>query len=149
MLWWIWISQLQGFCRQKLLFLFCSYTWQLLALCLLTFIDVIHFYVNGAALTIVRTSTSAHQTSIQAKLWHFKMVKKVLLLFYVNLLLARFYGKKRVFFPSVSGLAELHTCLVQGFRLNFVFVRVGTGNFNIVEACARFNSGVAQKHLCF
>lgn len=148
MLWWIWILQLQGFWRQKLLFLFCSYTWQLLALCLLTFIDVIHFYVNDAALTIARGSTSAHQTSVQAKLWHFKMVKKLLLLFDVNLLLAYFYGKKN-FFHSVSGLAELHTCLVWGFRLNFIFVGVGTGNFNIVEAHARFNSEVAEKHLCF
>lgn len=147
MLWWIWISQLKGFWRQKLLFLFCSYTWQLLVLCLLTFIDVIHFYVNGAALTIPRNSTSAHQTSVQAKLWHLKMVKKLILLFYGNLLLACFYGKKKKISPVHQD--SHNTCLVQGFRLNFIFVGVGTGNFNIVEACARFNSEVAEKHLCF
>lgn len=57
--------------------------------------------------------------------------------------------KRFIFFSCVSGVPELHTCLVQGFRLNFVFVDIGTGNFNIVGACARFNSEVAQKHLCF
>lgn len=53
------------------------------------------------------------------------------------------------FFSHVWGYTEFHTCLVQGFRLNFVFVGFGIGNFNIVEACARFNREVAEKHLCF
>lgn len=57
--------------------------------------------------------------------------------------------KREFFFSRLSGCTELHTCLVQGFILNFIFVGFGTGNFNIVEACARFNSEVAEKHLCF
>lgn len=149
MLWWVWISQLRRFWRQELSFSFCSYTWRLLALCLLTFIDVIHFYVNGAALSIVRTSSSAHQTSIQANSWHFlRIVKMLLLLFHVNLLFMCLYGKKEIFL-SVSKLAELRTCLVEGFILNFISVGVSIGNFNFAEAHPSFYSEVVEEHLCF
>lgn len=78
------------------------------------------------------------------------MVKELPLLFYVNLLLACFYGTQETKFSFYQDrLTELHTCLVEGFRLNLIFVGVGTGNFNIVEAHARFRSEVAEKHLRF
>ena len=149
MLWWVWISQLRGFWRQELSFLFCFYTWQLLALCLLTFIDVIHFYVNGAALSIVRSSTSAHQTSVQANYDASSKWLKSCLYCLMSILCLCVFMIKRDFLECIRTSRSSHLLSRRIYAWFYFFVGVGTGNFNFAEAPARFHSEVVGKHLCF